>query len=125
MTLLKIKTRSASFIIVLGVYILSFFISFLVFNLFNNIHILLSTLLADIAATLVVWAFGIIFGNASLYDPYWSVAPLIIIPFWIVYVGVTFSLFEILLFSAIFLWSIRLTANWAKRWRGLAHEDWR
>ena len=121
----KIKTRSVSFIIVLAIYIFSFFISFLVFNLFNNIHILLTSLLADIAATLVVWVFGIIFGNSSLYDPYWSVAPLIIIPFWILSAGITFSIFEILLFIAILLWGIRLTFNWAKRWKGLAHEDWR
>lgn len=125
MPVLKIKTRLVSFIIVLAVYIFSFFISFLVFNLFNNIHILLASLLADIAATLVVWVFGIIFGNSSLYDPYWSVAPLIIIPFWILSAGIAFSIFEILLFTAIFLWSIRLTFNWAKRWKGLAHQDWR
>lgn len=125
MPVLKIKTRLVSFIIVLAVYIFSFFISFLVFNLFNNIHILLASLLADIAATLVVWVFGIIFGNSSLYDPYWSVAPLIIIPFWILSAGIAFSIFEILLFAAIFLWGIRLTFNWAKRWKGLAHQDWR
>jgi steroid 5-alpha reductase family enzyme len=125
MSLLKIKTRSVSFIIVLAVYVFSFFISFLVFNLFDNIHILISTLLADIAATLIVWIFGTMFGNSSLYDPYWSVAPLIIIPFWIVSAGISFSLFEILLFIAIFLWGIRLTINWANRWNGLAHEDWR
>jgi len=125
MSLPKIKTRSVSFIIVLAVYIFSFFISFLILNLFNSIHILLSTLLADIAATLIVWGFGIIFDNSSMYDPYWSVAPLIIVPFWIESSGISFSSFEILLFAAVFLWGIRLTANWAKRWRGLAHEDWR
>jgi steroid 5-alpha reductase family enzyme len=125
MPVLKIKTRLVSFIIVLAVYIFSFFISILVFNLFNNIHILLSSLLADIAATLAVWFFGIIFDNSSLYDPYWSVAPLVIIPFWILSAGTSFSLFEILLFTAIFLWGIRLTFNWAKRWKGLSHQDWR
>jgi steroid 5-alpha reductase family enzyme len=125
MAIRKIKTRLVSFIIVLAVYIFSFFISFLVFNLFNNIHILLATLLSDVAVTLVVWVFGIIFSNSSLYDPYWSVAPLIIVPFWIFSAGNSFSLFEILLFTAIFLWGIRLTVNWAKRWKGLSHQDWR
>ena len=125
MSALKMKTRLVSFIIILAIYIFSFFIGFLVFKLFDNISILLASLIADIAATLVVWAFGIIFGNSSLYDPYWSVAPLIIIPVWILSDGIVFSIFEILLFSAIFLWGIRLTINWAKRWKGLAHEDWR
>jgi steroid 5-alpha reductase family enzyme len=125
MSHLKIKTRSVSFIIVLAIYVFSFFISFLVFNLFNNTHILLATLLADIAATLAVWVFGIIFGNSSLYDPYWSVAPMVIILFWIISAGTSFSIFEILIFFTILLWGIRLTANWGKRWKGLAHEDWR
>jgi len=120
-----IKTRLVSFIIILAIYIFSFFIGLLVFKLFNNISMLLASLIADIAATLVVWAFGIIFGNSSLYDPYWSVAPLIIIPVWVLSDGIVFSIFEILLLSVIFFWGIRLTINWAKRWKGLAHEDWR
>ena len=31
---------------------------------------------ADVAATLVVFAFSVAFDNSSFYDPYWSVAPL-------------------------------------------------
>lgn len=125
MPALKLKTRLASFIIILAVYAVSFFISFLILKLFNNIHIILATLLADIAATLFVWILGIIFDNSSLYDPYWSVGPLIIIPFWILSAGTQFSISAILILTAIFLWGIRLTINWAKRWRGLAHQDWR
>ena len=49
----------------------------------SGLHILLSTLLADIAATFIVWLAGIIFKNSSVYDPYWSVAPIFIIIFWI------------------------------------------
>ena len=26
-------------------------------------------------ATVIVWGFGIVFENVSVYDPYWSVAP--------------------------------------------------
>jgi steroid 5-alpha reductase family enzyme len=125
MPVLKLKTRLVSFIIILAVYAVSFFISFLILKLFNNIHIILATLLADTAATLFVWILGIIFNNSSLYDPYWSVGPLIIIPFWILSAGTQFSISSILILTAIFLWGIRLTINWAKRWRGLAHQDWR
>jgi steroid 5-alpha reductase family enzyme len=125
MSIFKIKSRLVSFAIILAIYIFSFFISFLIFNLFDDLHILLATLLADIAATLIVWVFGIIFVNSSLYDPYWSVAPMVIISFWIISAGISFSIFEILIFCVIFFWGIRLTANWAKRWKGLAHEDWR
>jgi len=121
----KIKSRFVSFVIVLALYIFSFFIGFLVFKVFNNIHILLSYLLADIAATLIVWIFGVLFDNSSLYDPFWSVAPLILVPFWIFTVGNSFSLFNILLFAAIYIWGVRLTLNWARRWKGMTHEDWR
>src|SRR5437899_10794725 len=30
---------------------------------------------ADVAATVVVFIFSVIAGNSSVYDPYWSVAP--------------------------------------------------
>jgi len=39
-------------------------------------------LLADVAATLVVFAASTVAGNASLYDPYWSVAPPVIVIAW-------------------------------------------
>ena len=32
-------------------------------------------LVADVVATVIVWGFGIVFENVSVYDPYWSVAP--------------------------------------------------
>ncbi|HLG75184.1 MAG TPA: hypothetical protein VKX46_02145, partial [Ktedonobacteraceae bacterium] len=31
--------------------------------------------LADLAATLVIFIFSVITRNSSMYDPYWSVAP--------------------------------------------------
>ncbi|MCJ7665887.1 MAG: DUF1295 domain-containing protein, partial [Actinobacteria bacterium] len=86
---------------------------------------LTSTLLADIAATLVVWGFGILFANSSIYDPYWSVAPLIILSYWIIIREVSFSVIDILFMAAIAIWGIRLTLNWAIRWKGLHHQDWR
>ncbi|HZJ56095.1 MAG TPA: hypothetical protein VFD38_18270, partial [Myxococcaceae bacterium] len=38
--------------------------------------------LADVAATLVVFGFSVGHDNSSLYDPYWSLAPLPIVLFW-------------------------------------------
>ena len=37
---------------------------------------------ASLAATVVVFAFSLMFRNSSLYDPYWSLAPLPIASFW-------------------------------------------
>jgi len=48
----------------------------------SPLHPLTVTLLADVAATLVVFAASTVAGNASLYDPYWSVAPPVIVIAW-------------------------------------------
>lgn len=38
---------------------------------------------ADVAGTLVVFAGSMVVGNASLYDPYWSVVPPVILAGWL------------------------------------------
>jgi steroid 5-alpha reductase family enzyme len=82
---------------------------------------------ADVTATLAVFAFSRAYDNSSFYDPYWSVAPIAIAIFWAlvpespaVSVGR-----QVLVVALVSLWGVRLTANWARGWKGLAHEDWR
>ncbi len=120
-----IKKRFISFLIILAIYVIAFVIAYLAFTLSKNMHILLSTLIANVCATIAVWIFGIIFKNSSVYDPYWSVAPIVIIIFWIFKMDTAWSLNEILFFSAIFIWGMRLTINWAIRFKGMDHQDWR
>ncbi len=45
-------------------------------------HSLAATFWADLVATAVVFAASVAVGNASLYDPYWSVAPAVIVVAW-------------------------------------------
>ncbi|HET6981340.1 MAG TPA: DUF1295 domain-containing protein, partial [Myxococcaceae bacterium] len=79
--------------------------------------------LADVAATLVVFAFSVRHDNSSVYDPYWSVAPICIAAYWAGTGGVDLrALLVVLLVTA---WGTRLTANWVARWRGLRDEDFR
>jgi steroid 5-alpha reductase family enzyme len=90
-------------------------------------HPLWVALAADVAATLVVFAFSVGFDNSSLYDPYWSVAPPVL--------GAYFALQpmaasvngarQILVLSLVVAWSVRLTYNFLRGWGGLRHEDWR
>jgi len=128
---IRVKSRITSFLLILAIYVLAFFIGLVVFNLFNNrhvfnnMHVLVSFFLADIAATLVVWGFGILFANSSVYDPYWSVAPIVILAFWMTTRGISFTITDILFLVAIIVWAVRLTLNWAIRWKGLNHQDWR
>lgn len=122
---MKITKRTNSFILVLLIYLLAFLAAIITYVFFSEKHILFSTFLADIAATLVVWIFGIILDNSSVYDPYWSVAPIFIIVFWLFSLEANFTTVVILLLAAIFIWGIRLTLNWAMRWKGLKSQDWR
>ena len=83
----------------------------------------LNLLIADAASTVFVFIFSVIFKNASVYDPYWSVQPIVIL--------VCFAIFHkitpvtILLLISVIYWGIRLTGNWAYVFGGLNHQDWR
>lgn len=83
--------------------------------------------LADLAATVVIFLFSLILNNSSIYDPYWSVAPVPIALFWLFQPGSNgfANPQHLLIFVLLCLWAIRLTVNWAIQWRGLKHEDWR
>lgn len=89
----------------------------------TNQH-LLALFAADVVATIVVWAFGLLYENVSVYDPYWSVFPPVTYLLWAFYTGV-WSLPVILLLVASWYWGWRLTRNWVITFKGIAHEDWR
>jgi steroid 5-alpha reductase family enzyme len=82
---------------------------------------------ADLAATIVIFLFSVIARNSSMYDPYWSVAPVPIALFWLLQPSSNGfgNPRHVLIFVLVCLWALRLTANWASQWRGLGHEDWR
>lgn len=83
-----------------------------------------SLLLADVLSTVVVWSFGLLFRNVSVYDPYWSVAPPVIFTAWAIFKD-CFTFPVVMLLIAVWYWGIRLTGNWALTFKGLGHEDWR
>ena len=116
------QSRAASFTVVTLVYVLATASGVLVFNALTT-DWWLSLLIADMAATVVTFAFSVIFGNASVYDPYWSVQPpVILIAFAI---GRELDALGILLIIAVSFWAVRLTANWAYTFSNLCHQDWR
>lgn len=117
------ESRAASFAVVALVYILAAAVGILVYR-----ALLLpwwaALLIADTAATVLTFIFSLIFGNASVYDPYWSVQPPVILACFAVGAE-ELTLFGALLLAAVFLWAIRLTANWAYTFGNLTHQDWR
>ncbi len=87
-------------------------------------HPLLKIALATAVGTLVVFGFSRAFDNTSVYDPYWSVAPMIAALYLYLGPGVGGARCVAVLLL-VTLWSWRLTLNWARSWKGLEHEDWR
>ena len=83
----------------------------------------LSLLVADVAATVVTFIFSLIFKNASVYDPYWSVQPPVILVAFAI--GRELTALGVLLIIAVSFWAVRLTANWAYTFGDLTHQDWR
>lgn len=86
---------------------------------------LVAAAVADLAATIVVFVFSLALRNSSLYDPYWSVAPPLLVLYWWLQSAAGFQPLAWLAFVLICLWAVRLTANWARGWQGLMDEDWR
>lgn len=80
-------------------------------------------LLADVAATAFVFVFSVLLKNASVYDPYWSVQPIVILSGFACMRGLT--PIGAALLAVVAIWGVRLTANWAYTFHGLAHQDWR
>ncbi len=70
--------RKQSFIWIFLIYLLAIGVGIFTF-LMLDFSLLLNVFLADVAATLVIWIFSLILKNASLYDPYWSVIPPVVI----------------------------------------------
>ena len=117
-----IKNRTASFLLLSAVYILSAAAGIMIYRALPFAW-WLNLLLADVAATVLTFVFSLIFRNASVYDPYWSVQPIVILVCFAI--GKALTLERILLLIAVCIWGVRLTANWAYTFHGLTHQDWR
>ena len=87
-------------------------------------HPMLAALAGMVTATLVVFTAATLLGNASLYDPFWSVAPPLMLVWLLVAEGAA-GWREALVFAAVLAWAVRLTWNCMARWRHLSEEDFR
>ena len=107
-------------------YLIAALAAIIVGYLFRHLHPVFTVLFADVAATMVVYAFGRFYRNASFYDPYWSVQPIVIAIYYVTQaIPEAVTLRQIIVVTLVFIWGLRLTFNWASQWRGLKHEDWR
>ena len=89
----------------------------------GEIHFWLLILIAHIIATIIIYLFSVILKNSSLYDPFWSVAPVPIVI--ILSMGMETLEIKLLVLIPICFWALRLTRNWIISWEGFSHEDFR
>ena len=116
-------SRSASFAVVFLVYVLAGLSGILTFNALT-FDLWLNLLIADIVATIVTFAFSLIFSNSSVYDPFWSVQPIVIGVALALTCGV--SSLGLIMLVVVCIWGVRLTLNWAYTFHGLGkYQDWR
>lgn len=119
--------RARSFLWIAVAYAAAFAAAWGAAALVPALHPLWLVAIADSAATVAVFVFCVAFDNTSVYDPYWSVAPLVIAPYLATRPEAAAAPLErrILVCALVTLWGLRLTYNWARAFTGLGHEDWR
>ena len=120
--------KKLSLLLVCLWYLLALLISFRVTELIGILsNIWLKILIAHVIATIVIYIGSVIHNNSSLYDPFWSIAPVPIIIFLYTLSDINnlSALNKILISAPIIFWSLRLTRNWIISWDGFSHEDFR
>lgn len=119
-------SRLDSFGIVVFAYIITLAVAAFVWSACAPLGPIWAVVAADVAATVVIFAFSIRLDNGSMYDAYWSVVPPVIALTWLgeAQAGTSVAR-QLMVTSLVFAWAIRLTYNWARGWPGLHHEDWR
>jgi len=110
---------------VFDIYALAVSAGWVVVALLTSRHPIEAFFYADLVGTVVVFAGSMLVANSSVYDPYWSVAPPLIVGGWALVSDGGSAVRRVAVLVLLTVWAVRLTANWAKGWRGLAHEDWR
>lgn len=78
----------------------------------------------DAAATVVVFVFSVLLGNSSVYDPYWSLTPMLM-ALCLFVSREALSVWHLVFLGAFLLWGLRLTWNWCTVFTDFSYEDWR
>ena len=118
------QSRGAGFAIIGAIYVVAAVLGIAVFLALPQSSLFWRVFAGDLAATVFVWVTGVALRNASVYDPYWSVAPIVILTGLAVRAGKADD-GVVLLLVAVWYWGVRLTANWAVTFRNLGAQDWR
>ena len=120
-------SRSRSLAWLAGAYLLALLAALATGTALQGRDPILVALAADVVATVVIFAFSLALDNSSMYDPYWSVAPIPIVAYWAMAPGSGegVALRQSLVVILVTAWGLRLTLNQLARWHGLGDEDYR
>ena len=124
---MNIYKKENSLFVVLMTYILTIILSICITSTidFNNEWMMI--LFAHSVATIGIYISSLILNNSSMYDPFWSVAPIPIIIYLAYFSNnlVLNDLYKSLIVFVVLFWAVRLTHNWTMVWGGLKEEDFR
>lgn len=108
------------------IYALLFIIGVILYFKLPFENLVYKLLAIDVVLTVLIAIVGLLVKNDSMYDPYWSLIPFLMLIYWIDATHI--QEFNTRIFIMIILvswWSWRLTYNWIRGWKGIKHEDWR
>jgi len=117
-------SKSRSILTSIAAYVVATIVAVLLWHLTPHLPDLARLAVADLAATLFIFGASLASNNSSMYDPYWSVKPVVIA----IGAALTFgagSTGVMALLVLMILYGLRLTINFYRDWPGLHHEDWR
>ena len=118
------ENRQIGLLIITMVYIIAGTAAVIVYRQLPELNLVGRIFWADITATLIVYLSGVVLNNATVYDAYWSVAPMVIVNGLVISLNLSGAAIWLLLFAVNF-WGIRLTVNWVNTFVDLRHQDWR
>ena len=130
----KIKGR----IILFCVYLIAFGAGICVSSISGYSIVVKSAVMVVISIS-IIYLGSVIYNNSSVFDPYWSVAPPLMVLYYLALAvdehrlgGKASAVFHfshsprlIFLFLLTLAYSMRLTWNFLRSWPGMKHEDWR
>ncbi|MFK5857190.1 MAG: DUF1295 domain-containing protein [Bacteroidota bacterium] len=118
------KQKVKDLLYILVIYSIALTAAILTLKYVPIANILWKTALADGVAMIIVFIFSVRNNNSSVYDPYWSAAPIFIVIYWLFNSGQIDFYYKII-WGIIVIWGTRLTWNWILKWDGMEDEDWR
>ena len=126
------QSKTIGLIIISLIYLVTFLGCYFLYDVFANIFKdkfsgspLIIILILDVIATIIVFIFSTIFKNSSIYDPYWSVAPIFMFLLYMIKMNCLTDPHILIMFALIVIWGVRLTYNWGYTFKNLDIQDWR